>query len=372
MGGSKGAAIDPKTWRLPSECSGPGFLCNYPTSCATLCLLSLANTMPKDRLSKNLRSCSPSPYEKIPYRPFTRGEEDVVPLWRLRWPRNGQLSAEQCRTRSFDHFTAHSTIQTEIEIMRKIESGQYIWHDGFSDDSLEEVEAQLLDDCSPEIRVESPFPPEPEPDEHGYLNHDDAPDFQQEEDVLEIMQPPSPPQIVLRDITPPPIAPTDPAQALPSHEPPLTSVHPPPSTPASRRSKIPRLLRARAKAKDTNAETAISVQRFQRRVRSTEFNIVWFVSFGEEALSHPHPVGAAAEGDIYVHKVMGGSPQTWLRNGEDLWLPVAVGDVHPRLPTHCLNLLPNGDPSWVTKKTVTTYRSRARQHAPTAGMRPGI
>ncbi|KAI0311239.1 hypothetical protein OF83DRAFT_1177783 [Amylostereum chailletii] len=43
-----------------------------------------------------------------------------------------------------------------------------------------------------------------------------------------------------------------------------------------------------------------------------------------------------------------------------MWAPASVGDAHPHLPSHCLTILPNGFPSWVTKKTVKTYRGREK------------
>lgn len=102
-------------------------------------------------------------------------------------------------------------------------------------------------------------------------------------------------------------------------------------------------------------------RRFQRKIRSTEFDIIWYLSTGEDRISCPHPVaGLAAPGCIYVHRASGSVPQMWMMDRENVWQRVFVGDVHPRLPTHCLTLLSNGDPSWVTKKTVTTYRGRAK------------
>ncbi|KAI0309371.1 hypothetical protein OF83DRAFT_1179702 [Amylostereum chailletii] len=59
-----------------------------------------------------------SPYEVTPYRPFTRGEEDLVPLWLTEYPSGRSLHKQDdnCRVQT------DSTIRTEIELMRAHEA----------------------------------------------------------------------------------------------------------------------------------------------------------------------------------------------------------------------------------------------------------
>ncbi|KAI0314494.1 hypothetical protein OF83DRAFT_442866 [Amylostereum chailletii] len=217
--------------------------------------------------------------------------------------------------------------------------GEYRFREGFRADS-EEVEDQLFDGIT--SRAESPICLE----ERGSPNGDDV--SVRQDPIPEIVQQPPSPRLAIRDIATPSSIVIVPSTSFPSHEAPLSPIIPPSVTTSLESS--------------TSSSIRNGVQRFQRKIRSTGLLHVWFSSFGNEALPHPHPVdGPVVEGNIYIHKIFASSPQIWMRTKEGLWLPVSVDAPHPLLPSHLLALLPNGDPTWLTRKTVVTYRGRAKQ-----------
>ncbi|KAI6138747.1 hypothetical protein BKA82DRAFT_4020678 [Pisolithus tinctorius] len=50
----------------------------------------------------------------------------------------------------------------------------------------------------------------------------------------------------------------------------------------------------------------------------------------------------------------------WLWEG--LWTPIKEGHPHPRIEGYCLSILHGSEPSWVTRKTRTTYASKKRRN----------
>ena len=68
---------------------------------------------------------------------------------------------------------------------------------------------------------------------------------------------------------------------------------------------------------------------------------------------------ALRENDIFIHMFSNGI-QAWIWNGET-WVPIKEGDPHPHITGYCVSFLEKGEPSWVTKKTIVTYRSKQRR-----------
>lgn len=102
------------------------------------------------------------------------------------------------------------------------------------------------------------------------------------------------------------------------------------------------------------------VQRFRRKIRDIDAYIVWYLSTGIERIAHPSQ-SSADPGDLYLHREQGGDVQIWLRTLDLRWKPTNVGDSHPFLTGYRLHMLLSGEPRWVTKKTVTTYRGREKR-----------
>lgn len=102
------------------------------------------------------------------------------------------------------------------------------------------------------------------------------------------------------------------------------------------------------------------VQRFRRKIRDIDAYIVWYLSTGIGHISYPSQ-SSADPGDLYLHREKGGNTQIWLRTLDLQWKPTNAGDSHPCLTGYRLHMLFSGEPRWVTKKTVTTYRGREKR-----------
>ncbi|KAI0316631.1 hypothetical protein OF83DRAFT_1172725 [Amylostereum chailletii] len=300
----------------------------------------------KDRRFKFISSCHSSPYEVRPYRPFTRGEEDVVPLWHLHFPLSGSLDGreEYCQVNSFDSFSDGSTVQTEIDKMWEIEEHQ---------DGDDEVHSEMAGEgCirgsngergGPESVRSSPS-----------TNHEAITKSEQEINVSEDISQYRPLSVCLSsedhndvEIT------TDTASCIDLS----TSLGTPAASPKASAVDRTDLTHSRG----VNSIAGVGTQRFQHRIRSTGVDIVWFLSKGSTPISSPPPPPTSTKpGYLRIHEVLGHSAQIWMKNTENVWVDVSIGVAHPYLSTHCLTLLPNGSPSWVTKKTVTTYKGRAK------------
>ena len=68
-------------------------------------------------------------------------------------------------------------------------------------------------------------------------------------------------------------------------------------------------------------------------------------------------------GDLYVHTATGDRRQIWLRTADGRWSAVQLHHPHPYLSGYVLNVLSNGEPSWVTAETIRTYASRVKKRA---------
>lgn len=93
----------------------------------------------------------------------------------------------------------------------------------------------------------------------------------------------------------------------------------------------------------------------------------WFASSANQLLDVPPTLSLAKAGDLYVHTSDQGVKQAWLYTAALTWLSVELLHPHPHLRGYVLNFLKNGEPSWVTKDTVRTYKGRMEKKVREAG-----
>ncbi|KAI0632925.1 hypothetical protein C8Q77DRAFT_855795 [Trametes polyzona] len=107
--------------------------------------------------------------------------------------------------------------------------------------------------------------------------------------------------------------------------------------------------------------TNLRIVRQERPIRKRREKITWFSSSSASILPHPpmlHPHARA--GDLYVHHIHGGALQAFILGPDQQWRVADRGHPHPYLKDYRLIFRANGQPSWVDKRTVTTYMSRRR------------
>ena len=105
-------------------------------------------------------------------------------------------------------------------------------------------------------------------------------------------------------------------------------------------------------------------QRFRKAIRSREEVTSWYCSRSSRPMDGPSVSPylyseALCENDLFIHTCSNGI-QAWIWNGET-WVPIKEGDPHPHITGYCVSFLEKGEPSWVTKKTIVTYRSKRRR-----------
>lgn len=88
---------------------------------------------------------------------------------------------------------------------------------------------------------------------------------------------------------------------------------------------------------------------------------MWFSSTSRDLLSTPPDVPVARFGDLYIHTCTDGAKQAWVYGANGRWESVETCDAHPFLRGYVLNLCANGEPSWVTKDTMRTYKGRTKK-----------
>ena len=105
-------------------------------------------------------------------------------------------------------------------------------------------------------------------------------------------------------------------------------------------------------------------RRFRKAIRSREDVTLWYhsqssVPVDEPSSSSLHYSDALSDGDLFMN-VFSGGIKAWVWK-EKAWVPIKEGDPHPRIDGYCVSFLQNGEPSWVTRKTMVTYRGKRRR-----------
>jgi len=107
---------------------------------------------------------------------------------------------------------------------------------------------------------------------------------------------------------------------------------------------------------------------------NTPGETVWYESSDNVPLAHPDATTSPNIGDLYLHHDrMTGSFQLWLSTLQGHWgsvpieyikkyLPdrIVAGVSHPKFNDRLLKLRANGEPSWVTRQTLATLKSRKK------------
>ncbi|RDX51821.1 hypothetical protein OH76DRAFT_1481326 [Lentinus brumalis] len=84
----------------------------------------------------------------------------------------------------------------------------------------------------------------------------------------------------------------------------------------------------------------------------------WFYSRDDRLLDVPPGIPIARPGELYVHHSKHERKQIWLLDESSAWQSVQLLHPHPYLEEYFLNLCNNGEPSWVTRDTIRTYKGR--------------
>ncbi|KAI6044171.1 hypothetical protein EDC04DRAFT_2599745 [Pisolithus marmoratus] len=105
----------------------------------------------------------------------------------------------------------------------------------------------------------------------------------------------------------------------------------------------------------------------QKAIRSRDDCISWFSSADSEPMGTPSSSPncyshALQDGDLFIHSHNHGC-QAWMW-GESGWTPVQEGQSHPYITGYYLSIAGSGEPSWVTGKTMATYRAKNRKCRP--------
>ena len=106
---------------------------------------------------------------------------------------------------------------------------------------------------------------------------------------------------------------------------------------------------------------------------NTPGETVWYESSDSVPLKHPDAAICPDAGDLYLHyDRTTGNLQLWISTIQGHWnsvpvryiqkyLPDRIVDVsHPKFTNRLLKLRANGEPSWVTRQTLATLKSRKK------------
>ncbi|KAG1867491.1 hypothetical protein C8R48DRAFT_671715 [Suillus tomentosus] len=100
-------------------------------------------------------------------------------------------------------------------------------------------------------------------------------------------------------------------------------------------------------------------KRQEHKIRGLDAMMGWYESEGPNRISSPTCLHAQL-GDLFIHRYGNSSVQIWLSNGSDWESNIQDGHHHPVLKDHRLCVREGGEPSWVTRKTLATYKTRGR------------
>lgn len=102
-----------------------------------------------------------------------------------------------------------------------------------------------------------------------------------------------------------------------------------------------------------------NVSRTSFKIRGVDHHFTLFYSSGAQALEVPNPGDFAVLGDIYHHNI-GSTNQLWVKETSG-WVTGTTAHRHPILSDHRLHVVSPGQPRWVHKKTLTTYKGRDKR-----------
>jgi hypothetical protein len=104
----------------------------------------------------------------------------------------------------------------------------------------------------------------------------------------------------------------------------------------------------------------VTPKRQEHKIRGLDVMMGWYNTKGQNPIQSPPTCLHPQLGDLFIHHYGDTSMQIWLWNN-GVWEPtIQDGHHHPVLKDHRLCIRDGVDPSWVTRKTLATYKTRAR------------
>ncbi|KAI6141082.1 hypothetical protein BKA82DRAFT_4206327 [Pisolithus tinctorius] len=131
-----------------------------------------------------------------------------------------------------------------------------------------------------------------------------------------------------------------------------------PGGPSSEREMIQNI---KGTAESTPRHSTMVPEHQEHKIHNLNVIIGHFISSGNAPLKCPPVHSQAVHGDLYIHHYENWV-QIWLRDSNQ-WLPdIKDGCHHPTLPEYHLYVAKGVEPTWVTRKTRSTYKGRLKNH----------
>ena len=98
-------------------------------------------------------------------------------------------------------------------------------------------------------------------------------------------------------------------------------------------------------------------------MRHIQEKTVWYWSSADDLLAKPVAIPSTRLhfGDLYIHYASGQRKQIWMRTADGQWEAIKMYHPHPYLSGYVLNIISNGEPSWVKATTIRTYEGRKKK-----------
>ena len=109
----------------------------------------------------------------------------------------------------------------------------------------------------------------------------------------------------------------------------------------------------------THQERALRARGNKPHIRHEK--TTWYFSSSDRFLEVPPILPDISFGNLYVHEGPDKQKQVWVWSMESSWSSLQVAAPHPYLSNYILIFCSNGEPSWVTKETLRTYRGCIRK-----------
>ncbi|KAG2104623.1 hypothetical protein BD769DRAFT_1676229 [Suillus cothurnatus] len=104
----------------------------------------------------------------------------------------------------------------------------------------------------------------------------------------------------------------------------------------------------------------VTPKRQEHKIRGLDVMMGWYNTKGQNPIQSPPTCLHPQLGDLFIHHYGDTSMQIWLWNN-GVWEPtIQDGHHHPVLKDHRLCIRDGVDPSWVTRKMLATYKTRAQ------------
>ncbi|KAI5989514.1 hypothetical protein EDD15DRAFT_2198473 [Pisolithus albus] len=100
--------------------------------------------------------------------------------------------------------------------------------------------------------------------------------------------------------------------------------------------------------------------RQEHKIRNLDATMGRYITSHRLPLESPPSGLYAADGDLYIHHYGNKKAQVWLREGDQWTGNISDGHHHPLLRDYRLFVADGIEPTWVTKKTRSTYKGRIR------------